>query len=201
MKKRNKTFLKVLLAIAGILIVLIAVVLIKGPGDVVVLSPEEVAESNKQQTEIFSGVNLSGFKTADVNGNPATAEECFGKYKVTMVNLWVTSCGPCIDEMPEIQGLYSERPEGSNIITICLDAGESKRDAKFAAKVMKDAKAEFQTLIPDEVILKELRERTTIYPTTIFVDSNGKIIGAPYFGDHTKDGYYKAIEEKLKEVK
>lgn len=184
-------------ALVAVFIMFIMVVMIKGPSDVIVLTPEEELKQNKEQTEIFSDINLMGFKTNTVTGETVTAEDCFKDYKVTMVNIWVTNCSPCIAEMPDIANLYKNRPEDSNIISICLDTAENKKDAEFAAEVMKDADAEFMTLIPDENIESVLKDRTTIFPTTIFVDSNGKAVGAPHFGGRSEEDYRQAILERI----
>ena len=197
MKKVFKILGIAVASIVGILIVFVVAILIKGPGDVIILTPEERAQDEKEQTEIFAGIDLSGFKTVSVTGETVSSEDCFNDYKITMVNIWVTSCSPCIAEMPDIAALYKDRPEGSNIISICLDTAENAKDAKFAAEVMQDAKAEFMTLIPDKKIDEVLQERTTIFPTTIFVDSSGKAVGAPHFGGRTKDDYRKAILERM----
>lgn len=200
MKKVFKIIGVICAAVVCVVVVLVGILLLKGPSDVIILTPEEETQQNKVQTEIFEGVDLSEFETTSVNGENVTAEECFSDYKVTMVNIWVTSCSPCIAEMPDIAELYNNRPEGSNIISICLDSADDPKDAEFAAKVMQDAKAEFITLIPDEKINKALQERTTIFPTTIFIDSSGKIVGAPHFGGRTAEDYRKAIIERLEIV-
>ncbi|MGL5257851.1 MAG: TlpA family protein disulfide reductase [Proteocatella sp.] len=184
-------------ALVAVFIMFIMVVMIKGPSDAVILTPEEELKQNKEQTEIFSDINLMGFKTNTVTGETVTAEDCFKDYKVTMVNIWVTNCSPCIAEMPDIANLYKNRPEDSNIISICLDTAENKKDAEFAAEVMKDADAEFMTLIPDEIIKSVLDDKTTIFPTTIFVDSNGKAVGAPHFGGRSEEDYRQAILERI----
>lgn len=200
MKKGTKIALIVLVIILVLGVAGVGALMLKGPSDPIVMTEEETKKDQEEQTRIFENVNLAGFKAETVDGKKVTADECFADNKVTMVNIWVTSCGPCIDEMPELAALYKERPDGTNVISVCLDTNENKKDKDFAAKVMKDAKTQFMTLVPDSVLEKELKERTSIYPTTIFVDSEGKIIGAPYFGDHTKDGYKEALEQKLKEA-
>ena len=37
-----------------------------------------------------------------------------------------------------------------------------------------------------------------VVPTTIFVDSNGKQIGEPYFGSRSQEDWQKIIDELLK---
>lgn len=167
-----------------------------GPSDVVILTPEEEKAEEARITSVYKDVDLSGVSTVTVTGDSVTSD-IFKDYKITMVNLWTTSCGPCIDEMPDIGKLYQELPEGSNIISICLDTAGDKDAISFAAKVMSDSKAGFMTLVPDEVLKKELVDITTVYPTTIFVDSTGKTVGTPHFGGRTSDDYKQAIVERM----
>ena len=45
------------------------------------------------------------FETTDTKGNKVT-EKIFADKEITMVNVWGTFCGPCINEMPELQKIY-----------------------------------------------------------------------------------------------
>ncbi len=53
------------------------------------------------------------------------------------------------------------------------------------------------TLLPDQVLQEALTTRTTIFPTTIFVDSNGKVVGKPHFGGRTEEDYRQAILDRI----
>lgn len=166
---------------------------------------EKALELKRDQTEIndsniFSGLDFSGFDTITIEGEEINSEDCFKENEVTMVNIWITGCGPCVGEIPEIAELYNDRPEGTNIITICLDATKDSEYAEFAIEIMKDANAEFKTLIPDYKIIDQLKDRITLFPTTVFVDSTGKILGEAYFGANTKEAYNEILVEKLNEV-
>ena len=51
------------------------------------------------------------FETTDLAGNPVKSAELFSQYELTMVNLWGTFCGPCIQEMPGLEELSREMRE------------------------------------------------------------------------------------------
>lgn len=119
--------------------------------------------------------NLTG---EDMKGKAVTAD-VFKDYDVTMVNIFTTWCGYCIDEMPELNKLYSQLPKNANIIGICADAYEKPDDLvaivdyfelKFPVVKMTDQQV-------DQIY------NVIGYPTTIFVDKNGKLLqvmtGAP----------------------
>lgn len=190
-----------LAVIVGIAVLLFGILLLKGPSDPVILTKEQTADQHAEQIELYADVNLSGFDTVTVTGESITSD-FFKDYKVTMINLWTTNCSPCIAEMPDIAKLYESRPEGSNIISICVDTVNSKKNidqkaVKFASEVMSDAGANFMTLVPDQVLQEALTNRTTIFPTTIFVDSNGKVVGKPHFGGRTEEDYRQAILDRI----
>lgn len=50
--------------------------------------------------------------------NPSR-EEIFADYDLTMVNLWTTTCGYCIEEMPTLEKLRTEFPGGRELVQHC----------------------------------------------------------------------------------
>lgn len=192
-----KKIIKVLTIIGILLVGVLGTLSLMAPDDVVVLSEEEEKKQQQMQVEQFSDVNLSGFKATDLSGNQVTSD-IFSKNKLTMVNIWATWCGPCIDEMPEISKLYNELPTGTNVISICTDSGDDNESLDLAKEVMKKSNAKFKTLIPDNVLKKNLTKKIQVFPTTIFIDSEGKVVGSPHFGEPTAEGFKKSIDENLK---
>jgi thiol-disulfide isomerase/thioredoxin len=194
-----KKFFQILGIIFGIAVVGIGALLIKGPADPIILTPEEEAQEQEQEIKQYANVDLIGFNAKTITGESVTSDY-FKDYDVTMINIWNTGCGPCIDEMPDIAELYKTKPENTNIISICVDLVDNKKEIKFANKVMEDAKAEFITLIPDAVLREKLTDDVQIFPTTIFVDSNGKTVGTPHFGGRLAEDYRQAILDRVKLV-
>ena len=64
---------------------------------------------------------LTSFNTYDMEAQPVD-ESIFSGYDLTMVNIWATWCGYCVQEMPELAKLKDMLPENVNLITICDDA-------------------------------------------------------------------------------
>ena len=118
------------------------------------------------------------FETTDLDGNPVSSEEIFAENDVTMINIWRTWCGPCVEEMPDLDELnqaYADK--GAAVITYCADA-----DSDELIAAAKDIVGEygFQSLAWSESIDTALPWRGT--PTTYFVDREGKILGYPING-------------------
>lgn len=122
-----------------------------------------------------SPANLTG---EDMKGNAVTAD-VFKDYDVTMINIFTTWCGYCIEEMPELNTLYSQLPKKANLIGICADAYE-KPDDLVAIVDYFELKFPVLKMTDDQV---DKIYNVLGYPTTIFVDKNGKLLdvitGAP----------------------
>ncbi|MBQ3317652.1 MAG: TlpA family protein disulfide reductase [Spirochaetales bacterium] len=122
-----------------------------------------------------SPANLNG---EDMKGNAVTAD-VFKDYDVTMVNIFTTWCGYCINEMPDLNKLYSQLPENANLIGICADAYEKPDDLEAIVDYF-ELKFPVLKMTDDQV---DKIYNVLGYPTTIFVDKNGKLLdvitGAP----------------------
>ena len=77
------------------------------------------------------------FTTVDMEGNEVT-EAIFADYDLTMVNIWATWCGYCIEEMPSFPKLKEMLPDNVNLITIC-------EDAELEPELTEEELAEFHT--------------------------------------------------------
>ena len=190
MEKARK---RVLLAAA-----LVGGVMLGGCADAVVMSPEDEQQWMREQIELYADVELPDFSVETVDGQNVTKAQCFENYDLVMVNIWGTFCGPCVEEMPDLARLYHKLPDGVNMITICVDVKDDPDNLEQAKKILKKANADFDTLIPDETLEQALTERVNSFPTTLFMDEEGKVVGAPYFGASDEKEYLKAIEQLLK---
>lgn len=121
---------------------------------------------------------FSEFTTIDTEANMVT-QEIFADYDLTMVNVWATWCGYCVDEMPEFTELKDRLPENANLITICTDA---HIETGLTLEILASVNANFQTLILTQEMVDQLIDSVYAFPTTFFVDSEGKVVGEPIVG-------------------
>lgn len=142
------------------------------------------------------------FTAQDLDGNPVD-ESIFADCDVTMINLWGTFCGPCLQEMPDLGEISDEyEDKGFQIVGICTDAvnldGEILEDVVETAKAdAQETGADYLHIVPVGEIFTDLLPRVTGVPTTIFVDSKGQQIGLADIGAKDKDAWIQVIEEKL----
>lgn len=158
----------------------------------VCLFPANSAEIEKPSSD----VNMKSFSAKTLNDDTFTQDN-LADYDLTMVNIWTTWCGPCIIEMPELQKLYEVLPDNVNMITICADADE---ESELAKQIIEESGCFFQTLYPNEQLVQSLLNEVIAYPTTVFFDRNGNIVGEATLGvpgDNPVEGYLKMIEDRL----
>lgn len=163
-------------------------------------------ESDKTDDDISTTEAVFGdFVATDLDGNTVT-QEIFAQNKLTMVNIWATFCGPCINEMPELGELAEEYAEkGVAIVGIPVDVadGSGRIDEKLHSKatdIVSQTKADYVHIVPTADMIK--RKLSSVYsvPETIFVDSQGNQIGESYVGARSKDKWEVIINELLGEI-
>ena len=155
----------------------------------------ESSGSGTQSTQT-AGSGIS-FKTTDLEGNAVDSKELFAKNKVTMINIWGTYCGPCVEEMPELEQMSKEYADkGAAIVGLVVDVSEAD-DSKLAdAKdIIKDTGVTYLNLKAWDGSKDQLSAPGT--PTTYFVDSTGNLIGDPVVGANVMK-YRQTLDELLK---
>ena len=143
------------------------------------------------------------FTATDLNGAPVTSE-IFAKNKITMLNIWGTFCGPCIREMPDLAKLNEEnKSSGVEVSGIIIDILDRKgnvdpRIKSSAETIIAQTGADYTHIVPNLTMMTGLLKNVQAVPTTIFVDSEGKIIGQPYMGAKSQKDWQKIIDDILK---
>lgn len=144
-----------------------------------------------------SGTEISFNAAQDLNGNTYSSSELFGANKVTMVNVWATTCSSCVDEMPDLEELNEEMaPQGVEIVGVVNDITslDQKDLMKDAMDIVNTTGVTYKNLIHwgDSKILS-----SPATPITYFVGSDGKTIGDAIIGAQSKENYKAAIEKAL----
>ena len=147
--------------------------------------------NTKKAGDVFS------FKTTDLDGNAVDSAELFAKAKVTMVNCWATWCGPCKAELPELGKMVKEfEAQGCQLIGLCTDALDDDV-AATARQLLSDAGAAYLNLRCTDEITEDIS--LTAWPTTYFVDSEGKLLTAPFEGA-SPDTYREMLADCLAQL-
>lgn len=143
----------------------------------------EATDSPDGENSAPAGI-LSSFSTTDIEGN-AVDESLFSDYKLTMVNVWATYCGPCISEMPDLGTLAEEYADkGFQIVGLVSDVLDSDGNLDSAQidkakEIVASTGANYTHIVPGEGTYGLLSQIYAV-PTTLFVDSEGRQVGSAY---------------------
>ena len=135
------------------------------------------------------------FKSKTSEGQDVT-EAIFADKKLTMLNIWGTFCPPCIDEMPDLGKLGRTMPEGSQLIGLIIDV-EDEETLELGKKILSESAADFLQILPVSDMNPYLQTVAAI-PTTIFLDSQGNLVGEPLVGSRSEANYRAEVEKLLK---
>jgi cytochrome c biogenesis protein CcmG, thiol:disulfide interchange protein DsbE len=115
--------------------------------------------------------------------------------KVVLLNVWATWCGPCRYEIPELQKLHDQyTPRGLEVIGVSVDESGAESVRSFVAD---QKKMTYPIVLDAAGTIANLLE-TTVLPTSVLVDRNGKIVWKKYGAIMEGDAELKkAIEAAL----
>lgn len=126
------------------------------------------------------------------NGNMRLSEQ---RGNIVMVNFWASWCGPCREELPEMEALYQEYADlGFEILAVNVDDHPDKANV-----LLDDIEVSFPVLFDTAGEVSELYDVNAM-PTTVIIDRDGnqRILHEGYRkGDEVK--YKKAIKMLLRE--
>ena len=109
---------------------------------------------------------------------------------VVLINFWASWCGPCRQEMPELEAIYQKYHQlGFTIFGINVD-----KEKPMADKVLNDSTLSFPILFDTENTISALYQVDAM-PTTVLVDRSGII---RFIHRGYKPGYE---EEYIKQMK
>ena len=100
------------------------------------------------------------------------------KGKTVILIFWATWCPDCLEELPDIERLYKEYQleKNENIVILGINTPnrEVETDVKGITAFMQKNNYTFPTLMDEDGKVFESYDIRT-YPTTYFIDKNGKI--------------------------
>lgn len=158
----------------------------------------EIATAEVGQKDYHAESIPINFQTKTVYDKEINSD-IFADYDMTVMNIWATWCGPCVNEMPDLQVVYENLPENVNFLSLCTDGVSQNADART---ILDGSGATFDSILPDALLTAELLPAISAYPTTIFIDKWGyaftAISGAP--PTDVADVYLATIDDVLAEL-
>jgi thiol-disulfide isomerase/thioredoxin len=108
------------------------------------------------------------FELKTTSGEDFKLSENVGK-KIIVLNFFATWCGPCREEMPELNRYFNEH-KSESFLLVGIDS-EEKQDRVDG--FLKDLKIDFPAGIDDDPIQKQYG--VTAFPTTVLIGVDGKV--------------------------
>ena len=106
-------------------------------------------------------IDSKPFRLADLRG------------KVVLLNVWATWCGPCRYEMPVLKDLQDRhRSQGLEVVGVSIDEPDMKAAVQ---RFVKDEHINYAIALDPHGTIADLFE-TTVIPTSVLVDRNGKVV-------------------------
>ena len=130
------------------------------------------------------------FTTTDLDGNEVSSADLFAGNDVTMINVWATWCGPCVNELEDLQARHKQlQAQGGGIVGLLYDSNE---DALEKAKAYIE---QYGITYPMLWAPENLAEIIMVsgYPTSYFVGRDGTVLADPVVGAYP-DLYDAALE-------
>jgi thiol-disulfide isomerase/thioredoxin len=90
-----------------------------------------IGRVQQAQNVAIRDVAAPPFDTVDILGKPHRLHDHLGK--VVLINAWATWCGPCREEMPELDRLYQKRKD-EGLIVFGLSTEEVALQQKFVTE-------------------------------------------------------------------
>lgn len=122
------------------------------------------------------------------------------KGKVTVVNLWATWCGPCVDEFPDLVKLHNNyKGRGLQFLSVSVDEPEDKgkvvsfinqQKASFPVYIRRSGSAESYVKAID-------KNPSGAVPVTYIFNKQGKLVGQPLVGSRPYAQFEAAIKPLL----
>lgn len=152
-------------------------------------------ESTEQQVYVFE------FEDAVTTEGEKMSSEVFANSRLTMVNVWATFCGPCINEMPDLGELATDYDASEfQLIGIVGDTMEGDDAMLSEAKaIIKETGANYPHLLLNEQLYMNLVGASDSVPTTYFFNQKGELLGY-VVGAKSKEAWEGIVNELLEEI-
>jgi peroxiredoxin len=114
-----------------------------------------------------------GFALKDIRGSTVTLESLRGK--VVVLNFWSKTCGPCLEEMPDLAEFTKVVRDRPDVAVIAVSIDEGPEDVRPTLQTVLREEPPFAVLFdPDAKVVGD-KYGTHLFPETWFIDKRGVI--------------------------
>ncbi|PEB56815.1 thiol:disulfide interchange protein [Bacillus pseudomycoides] len=160
---------------------------------------EEPVKSEAAMKEVIAknGIEVGkiapDFELSKLDGTTVKLSDLKGKKVI--LNFWATWCGPCQQEMPDMEAFYKTYKDDVEILAVNYTVSERANGEEKVKQFAKEKGLTFPVLLDKDISATTTYKVITI-PTSYFVDTKG-VIQDKFIGPMTQKEMEKRIE-KLK---
>ena len=166
---------------------------------------EEAAEDQEQPSYPSLALDYDGagreyvFTANTLDGQTIDSAELFAGAKVTMLNIWGTYCYPCLMEMPDLGQIAKDYADADfQIVGLICDVNDPDSDTGATAKEqIAETGANYTHMLATTEVIKNVMFDVYAVPTTLFLDSEGKLLCSAVVGSNSYGTWSAAIDELL----
>lgn len=137
------------------------------------------------------------FDLPDMNGKTVSLADY--KNRVVVLNFWTKTCGPCLEEMPDLVELTKILATRSDVSVVTISTDEGPDDVRDTLKaVLHDEKAPFPVLFDPDSKIVNGKFGTHLFPETWIIDKRG-VIRARF--DGARDWTNPAVVELIDQIR
>ncbi len=113
------------------------------------------------------------FSLKDMQGKSVTLESLKGK--VVVLNFWTKTCGPCLEEMPELAEFAKVVRDRPDVAVLAVSTDEGPDDVKPTLQTVLREPPPFTVLFDPDLAVVRDKYGTRLFPETWFIDKEGVI--------------------------
>ncbi|WP_242136633.1 redoxin domain-containing protein [Bacillus cereus group sp. BfR-BA-01360] len=145
------------------------------------------------QNGIEVGKAAPHFELAKLDGTKVKLSDLKGKKVI--VNFWATWCGPCQQEMPDMEAFYKKHKEDIEILAVNYTVSELANGTEKVRQFAEEKGVTFPILLDTDISVTTRYKVITI-PTSYFINTKG-IIQDKFIGPMTQ----KEMEKRVAKLK
>ena len=135
------------------------------------------------------------FAGKDFDGNDVDSS-IFANNAVTVINFWFNGCSPCVNELGDLSELNDSLKErGGELIGVNVEAFDGNEKIIEEAKSLLAAKN-----FASDSEAAQYAAQIMAFPTTVFVDRQGNIVGEPIVGAINSDATMKEVNTRIDNI-
>ena len=139
------------------------------------------------------GKSAPDFELTKLDGTNVKLSDLKGKKVI--LNFWATWCGPCQQEMPDMEAFYKEHKENVEILAVNYTPSEKGGGEEKVSNFIKEKGITFPVLLDKNIDVTTAYKVITI-PTSYFIDTKG-VIQDKFIGPMTQ----KEMEKRIAKLK